>query len=167
MAKQKQSPWKRILIILAAVIVIIQLVPFGHNHSNPPVQQEPNWDNPQTRALVQRACFDCHSNETVWPWYSNVAPVSWLVQKDVIDGRRHLNFSEWGTRRHEKLDVLLEVVKEDEMPLKIYLLMHPEADFSAAEKQQLLDGFQRTLGGGMPEEVMPGGEAEHEGHDDD
>lgn len=151
----------------AAAFVFLQFIPQDEALANPPVVREPNWDSAETRALAKRACFDCHSNETVWPWYSNVAPVSWLVQKDVNDGRRHLNFSEWGTRKHEKLDDLLEVVKEGEMPLKIYLVMHPEADFTAAEKQQLLDGFQRTLGGGMPEEGMPGGEAGHEGNDDD
>ena len=79
---------KKIILIIIVVAVggflLIQLVPFGRDHTNPPVVQEPNWDSPATRELAQRACFDCHSNETVWPWYSNIAPVSWLV------AQRHL-----------------------------------------------------------------------------
>ena len=57
------------------------IVPFGHSHTNPPVTKEPAWNSPDTRALVQRACFDCHSNQTTWPWYSHVAPVSWLCKE--------------------------------------------------------------------------------------
>jgi hypothetical protein len=92
---------KKILRILAVLIGLgvlgftaIQLVPFGHDHANPAVVKEPAWPDPQTRQLAQRACFDCHSNQTSWPWYSNIAPVSWLVQRDVLEGRQRLNFSE-------------------------------------------------------------------------
>ena len=66
------------LLAIGGLFVLIQLVRFGRNHTNPPVAQEPSWDSTETRALAERACFDCHSNETVWPWYSNIAPVSWL-----------------------------------------------------------------------------------------
>ena len=66
------------LLAVVGLFVLIQLAPFGRNHTNPPVVQEPSWDSAETRALAKRACFDCHSNETVWPWYSNIAPVSWL-----------------------------------------------------------------------------------------
>ncbi|HEY5650870.1 MAG TPA: heme-binding domain-containing protein, partial [Acidimicrobiia bacterium] len=83
------------LVAVAAVAVAIQLVPYGRNHSNPPVVQEPAWDSQQTRELAVAACFDCHSNETEWPWYSNIAPVSWALQRDVDEGREELNFSEW------------------------------------------------------------------------
>src|SRR5437764_214194 len=85
------------LVVLALVLFgLMQLVPTGISYTNPPVVSEPNWDSPQTRALAQRACFDCHSNETTWPWYSHVAPVSWLLARDVIEGRSRLNFSTWG-----------------------------------------------------------------------
>src|ERR1700674_2739250 len=85
------------LVAIAVVLFgLIQLVPIGVSVTNPPVVSEPNWDSPQTRALAQRACFDCHSNETIWPWYSRVAPVSWLLASDVIQGRSRLNFSTWG-----------------------------------------------------------------------
>ena len=91
--------FKKIILIVVIVAVggflLIQLVPFGRDHTNPPVVQEPKWDSPATRELAKRACFDCHSNETVWPWYSNIAPVSWLVANDTYEGRDHLNFSDW------------------------------------------------------------------------
>ena len=75
---------KRIIGFGAAIIVggfaLTQVVPYGRNHTNPAVVYEPDWDSPETRALAERACFDCHSNETTWPWYSTIAPISWLTQ---------------------------------------------------------------------------------------
>ncbi len=139
---------KRIIIMilaaLAGIFLLIQLIPFGHQHTNPPVAQEPNWDSPQTRELAQRACFDCHSNETVWPWYSNIAPVSWLVQSDVNEGRSHLNFSDWSKVR-EAFEIP-EVVQEGRMPPSIFLIMHPEARLTQAEKEALVSGFKATVG---------------------
>ena len=76
-----------LLLLLAAA----QLVPYGRDHDNPPVVAEPAWGSPATRELARRACFDCHSNETQWPWYSNIAPLSWLIQRDVDEGRDELN----------------------------------------------------------------------------
>ena len=66
------------------VLLIIQFVPYGRDHTNPPVIAEPAWDSPQTRALFFRACADCHSNETKWPWYSTIAPASWLITRDTL-----------------------------------------------------------------------------------
>jgi len=68
-----------LIIIVIALLLLIQLIPYGKNHTNPTVVGQPKWDSQQTRDLAKRACFDCHSNETIWPWYSNVAPISWLV----------------------------------------------------------------------------------------
>jgi hypothetical protein len=85
----------RVGVVLIGALLLIQLVPYGRDHDNPPVQSEPPWDSPDTRALARQACFDCHSNETEWPAYANIAPVSWLVQRDVDEGRAVLNFSEW------------------------------------------------------------------------
>jgi hypothetical protein len=125
--------------------VAIQLVPFGHTHTNPPQTGEPAWDSPQTRELIRRACFDCHSNATTWPWYSNVAPVSWLLQRDVNGGRSHLNFTEWNlTQKHAK-DVVAEV-KGGDMPPWFYLPMHPAAKLTDSEKQALMDGAEKSLG---------------------
>src|SRR5580700_9893839 len=132
----------RILLGLLGIGVLIQLVPFGRQHANPAVTQEPAWDSPQTRDLARRACFDCHSNETVWPWYSNVAPVSWLNQRDVNGGRNHLNFTEWDHVQKHAKDVA-EQVKEGGMPPWFYLPMHPAARLTAAEKQALIDGAEK------------------------
>ena len=133
------------LLGLLGLFVLLQLVPYGRPHDNPPVIQEPNWDSPETRALAVRACYDCHSNESVWPWYSNVAPISWLVQRDVDEGRQRLNFSEWGSGREaERERELTEVISEGEMPPAIYLLQHGSARLTDAEKQQLIDGLMRS-----------------------
>jgi len=139
---------KRVALILGGVLalfLILQIIPVWALKTNPPVQREPQWDSPQTRALAQRACFDCHSNETQWPWYTNVAPVSWLIIMDTIQGRQHLNFSEWGLQRAEVDEVDREISRGD-MPPANYILLHPGAALSAAEKQQLIDGLQKTFG---------------------
>jgi len=87
---------RNLVIGVFGLLLLIQLVPVWLFQTNPPVGAEPAWDSPQTHALAQRACFDCHSNETQWPLYSRIAPVSWLITADVVRGRRHLNFSTWG-----------------------------------------------------------------------
>jgi hypothetical protein len=145
---------RRIIMWLIAVVVagfvLIQLVPYGHAHNNPPVVQEPNWDSQQTRELAARTCFDCHSNQVVWPWYSNIAPVSWLVQRHVDEGREHLNFSDWnqshaehGHEEHES-EELGESVLEGEMPPANYLLNHPEAKLTNDERAALAAGLLAT-----------------------
>jgi hypothetical protein len=143
------SVWRRILLGIAIVAVlaflVIQAVPYGRSHSNPPVREEPRWDSPATRELVVGACFDCHSNETSWPWYSNIAPVSWLVQRDVNDGREALNFSEWD-RPQEKAHDVAEVIQEGEMPPNTYRFLHSGARLSSAEKQDLIRGLLATVG---------------------
>jgi Haem-binding domain len=130
---------------LVVLFLLIQLVPFGRNHTNPPVVSEPKWDSPATRALAQRACFDCHSNETVWPWYSNVAPVSWLVASDVQDGRRRMNFSEWNRGFQPSIGEISGIIQEGEMPPAQYLLMHPQARLTDTEKQSLINGLRNSL----------------------
>lgn len=134
--------------IAAAAIgfLAIQLVPYGRDHANPPVVAEPAWNSPATRELAVRACFDCHSNQTVWPWYANIAPVSWLLWHHVEEGRSVLNFSTWGTGR-QAADHAVRQVESGAMPPGYYLLMHPDARLSEAEKQQLIDGLNATFGG--------------------
>jgi hypothetical protein len=140
---------KKIILGIGIVVVVlgllIQLIPLPARGNNPPVVSEPNWDSPQTRALVKRACFDCHSNETVWPWYSYVAPVSWLVYNDTMEGRRRMNFSEWNTGFQRNAGEITGIIQEGEMPPAVYLPMHPTARLSAAEKQQLITGLTNTL----------------------
>jgi hypothetical protein len=136
---------KRVLKWTLLAVVVIQLIPYGGSHTNPPAAKEPGWNSPDTRALIRRACFDCHSNETTWPWYSHVAPVSWLVQNDVDGGRSHLNFTEWDRPQQHAKDVAAEV-KQGDMPPWYYLPMHPAARLTDAEKQALVDGAEKTLG---------------------
>lgn len=144
------------LAVLLGGFLVIQVVPYGRDHDNPPVVAEPSWDSAQTRELAARACFDCHSNETVWPWYSNVAPVSWLVQRDVDEGREELNYSEWN--RPQEGDESAETVIEGSMPPRSYLLTHADARLTDAELAELVDGLVATLGGE--------GDDEGEGEDD-
>jgi len=127
------------------VAILIQFIPYGRNHTNPPATKEPTWNSAATRQLIRRACFDCHSNETVWPWYSYVAPVSWLVQNDVDDGRERLNFSEWDRPQRHAKDITAQV-KPGDMPPWFYLPMHSTARLSTAEKDALIEGAEKTLG---------------------
>ncbi len=169
MEKLTDKWWKKLILAFVAFFILIQLVPYGRDHQNPPVVQEPNWDRPETRQLVQQACFDCHSNEVEWPWYSYVAPASWLVQYDVEEGRDELNFSDWGKDRHgEKFKELKEVLEEGEMPLKPYVLLHPEANLSDAQRQQLLDGLAATIQATSGSKNSGGEEDDHDhDHDED
>ena len=138
---------KRALLWLLAMFVAIQLVPYGHSHANPAVVAEPPWDAPETRALAVRACFDCHSNQTRWPFYAYVAPVSWLLESDVEGGRRHLNFSEWNRPQQHAGDAAA-IVSEGDMPLRKYLLLHPAARLTDAERNRLVEGLTKMFGSG-------------------
>jgi hypothetical protein len=126
---------------VGVIAVAIQLVPYGRAHTNPPVREEPAWDPIPARELAVRACFDCHSNQTRWPWYSNVAPVSWLVQHDVDEGRRTLNFSEWDRPQKEARKSATEVQK-GKMPPWYY----PWARLSPAERGDLIHTLAGTAG---------------------
>ncbi len=131
----------------AAVLLMLQAVPYGRTHSNPPVRREPLWDSPRTRALVARACFDCHSNETTWPWYASVAPMSWLIQRDVEEGRRALNYSEWDRPQKEGAESA-KSVRKGEMPPWYYTIVQWKARLSPAEREALIQGLTATLGSG-------------------
>jgi heme-binding protein len=146
MKSSSRRIWRILGIIIGVFVVVflgIQLLPVGGWQTNPPVLAEPNWPDSDSRALAQRACFDCHSNETIWPWYAHVAPVSWLVTRDVVEGRQKLNLSEWGqVRDPEKLSrELTKVLTQNEMPPSYYVLVHPEARLTEMERQQLLDAL--------------------------
>ena len=148
--KKRRARW--LLWILAggaALFLLGQAVPYGHSHTNPPATAEPRWDSPQTRELAARACFDCHSNLTTWPWYSNVAPVSWLVQRDVNGGRSALNFSEWDKPQDGAGDVA-EAISGGSMPPWFYPLMHPNAKLSQADQQKLIAGLAATFRNSPP-----------------
>jgi len=141
----RKRKFLRLGIGLLVLLAGIQLVPYGRDHDNPPVVKEPTWNAARTRELAVRACFDCHSNETVWPWYSHVAPISWLVQRDVDEGREELNFSEWNRSFHEAHEAG-KLVRKKKMPLGIYLVTHPEGRLTDAEREELARGLDATLG---------------------
>ena len=150
--------WSRIALGLLGALLVIQLVPYGRDHINPAVTGEPAWDSPATRALAKQACFDCHSNETEWPAYASIAPVSWLVQHDVNEGRAVLNFSEWSRPQEEAKEAVEEVV-EGEMPPAAYQLVHAHARLSAADRDQLAQGLAKSLGLAVRAEARRGEDA--------
>lgn len=124
----------RIVVVLAVVFLAIQLVPAGR--TNPAVTKSLEAPK-EVLDILQRSCFDCHSNESRWPWYAYVAPVSWLVVHDVDEGRRELNFSHWGDmpqgKRDSKASSMIEEIEEGKMPLGPYLWMHGDAKLSPAD----------------------------------
>ncbi len=130
--------WKFITIALVLIFLIIQFIPV--DKSNPPTIGEIT-PPPEVKSILQRSCYDCHSHQTVWPWYSRMAPVSWMIAHDVKEGRDHLNFSTWSTynqRQQLKLyEEIQEVIEKNEMPLKQYLWLHPPARLTDADKRIL------------------------------
>lgn len=148
------------LIVLIAGFLILQFVPV--DTSNPPVVSEPKWDSPQTQALVEEACYDCHSNETKWPWYSHVAPVSWVIAREVHEGRRSLNYSEWSAYEENES---IETILQGRMPPRQYELLHPEARLTNADKQALIAGLKKTFGSSVESEHELGEEHERQGEE--
>lgn len=137
---------KRILLGLLVVFVLIQL--YRPSRENPPVDQaktiEQSMAIPQNvETVLARSCNDCHSSKTVWPWYSGIAPVSWLLADHIKDGRKELNFSEWGDfsarRKRRKFEEICEQVNKGQMPIDSYLWLHPDAKLSPAERTLLCD----------------------------
>lgn len=128
--------------------VLLQLVPYGRDRSAPSYGTPVAWDSPKTRGLAERACFDCHSNQTEWPWYASIAPVSWLIQSHVEEGREALNFSAFEPGQEgvaEAAGEASESVAKGEMPPRDYLLMHPEARLTASERRALVAGLDATF----------------------
>lgn len=138
-----------IVVILVLGFVVLQVIPASSINAkfaapdNPAVTYTIQWDSPETEQLARAVCFDCHSNETRYPWYSSVAPMSWLVNKDINEGRREMNFS---TGRELEGDEMVEQIERGEMPLPIYLPLHADANLTDAQKQRLMDGFIATFG---------------------
>ncbi len=136
----------KLLASAALLFAAIQIIPYGRSHENPPTTGDAPWDSPRTQELFNRACKDCHSNNTVWPWYSSIAPVSWLTQVDVTIGRKKFNVSEWGRAGKNEGDEATETVRTGKMPMFIYLPAHPEAKLNATEKEELIKGLVATFG---------------------
>ena len=130
-----------------ATMLIIQLIPYGKNHSNPPVNGEPAWSSPRTRELMVNACYGCHSNSVEYPAYASVAPISWTVQSHVDEGIDKVNYQEWNSQQGEA-DETIEVIREGSMPPGYYTMfgMHPEAKLTDAEISELIAGLLATPG---------------------
>lgn len=146
---------KKVLKIFGWAVLLfalIQLIPI--DRSNPPLEGKHNFvevmNTPiEIRQLLKTSCYDCHSNETVYPSYAYVAPISWSVKHHINKGRQHLNFSEWGTYNREMKEGMLKNaigdLEENRMPLAGYVAQHPEARLTKAQKKLLIDYFQKVL----------------------
>lgn len=149
------------LVALVVVAALIQAVPYRAG-ANPPVTAEPVWDSARTRELVVAACFDCHSNEVEYPWYADVAPMSWAVRRHVDAGRHEVNFSEWDQPQGEA-DESAETVEEGSMPPWYYRLSHPGL-LTEQEEAELIAGLEATLGSERGERGVR--DDDHEDDDD-
>ncbi|MDX6613836.1 MAG: hypothetical protein QOD75_3022 [Blastocatellia bacterium] len=137
---------KWVLIVLVALFLIAQIK--RPARTNPPIDQAQTIEahtqmTPEVSSILARSCNDCHSNQTTWPWYTNVAPVSWFIVDHVDEGRQHLNFSDWGLgeprRQRKKLEEICEEVKDGAMPLSSYTPLHPHAKLTAEDIKTLCD----------------------------
>jgi hypothetical protein len=151
---------KIFVVSFGVIVILIQFI--QPNRSNPEVDTALTLKSelnppPYISSLLERGCKDCHSNETHWPFYAYVAPVSWLVTYDVSEGRKHFNMSEWGKyktkRKYQKLSGIYQEVKDNSMPLPKYLIMHAEAKFTDAERDSLSSWAQTEA-----EKIMGGAE---------
>ncbi|MBT4530518.1 MAG: heme-binding domain-containing protein [Phycisphaerae bacterium] len=144
MRNWKKRTW--VLFFVIDFLVVIQFITVNRN--NPEVTGEINAPE-EVMAILRRSCYDCHSNETVWPWYSYVSPASWLISSDVHDGREELNFSEWKDytekRKRHKRKECGEEVEEGEMPLWFYLPLHPEANLSPEDIETIVSWSKGEL----------------------
>lgn len=159
---------RKILIGVVAVFIAMQLVPI--DRTNPP-EDGPLQAPPRVAQVLERSCYDCHSHKSRWPWYGYVAPSSWLLRRDIVEGREHLNFSTWerydAKKKAKLLEELWEEVDEGEMPLGIYVVMHPDAKLGAEDMAVLRDwtmGMRAGLGVTQPTAPSPEDEHDHAGH---
>ena len=161
-SERQRFRWIRpIAIVGLAMVLVLQLVPYGWRHTNPPVVQDAPWPDAASAGVARSSCYSCHSNETDWPLYSYVAPMSWLVRHDVESGRDELNFSDWG-RFAEDAEDAIEVVQAGEMPPDRYTRMDPDAKLTDEERTILIDDLTR-----MSADEEHGNDREDEDDDDD
>ena len=158
---------KKILLIILVAFVLIQFFPIDKN--NPAATPQLDFikikNTPQnTAVLIKNSCYDCHSNESKYPWYSNLQPVAWFLENHIEEARKELNFSTFATyekkRQAHKLDKVVEVLEKNEMPLDSYVLGHPEAKLTAAQREELIRYFKMQaqdlrLLNNIPMEVEP------------
>lgn len=146
---KKHLTKKKILLFFLLLLVIIQV--FRIDKSTKAVNPETDFiamtsANGEVEHLLKVACYDCHSNQPTFPWYTNIAPVSWWIKHHIDEGSHHLNFSDWGTysqkRKNHKLEECIEMVEEGEMPMDSYTWMHKDAKLTDAQKLQLVEFFK-------------------------
>lgn len=152
--------WLRTIALNATLVMIvfvaIQFVPAPQE--NPPVLGEPEWTSTELHELTIKACYDCHSNLTEWPWYSQLAPLSWVIWYDVVEGREDLNFSEWDRHTDDEYvdpddpfppktlsERIEEEIRSGDMPPGTYRLLNPEARLTDEQKEFLIQGLIQTV----------------------
>lgn len=149
------------IIGISLLIAFIGIQFIRPDQTNPPVDPKTDFltltqPPAEIATMIRNTCYDCHSHETKYPWYANVAPVSWILQNHIVEGREHLNFSKWGTPQAfgegeeetgEAVEEIIETIQNGEMPLWDYKLMHPEARLNESQKTQLIAWFQNVPGG--------------------
>ncbi len=152
---------KYLLLGLAVLFVGVQVV--RPARTNPPATNPFAIGDPDVESVLRRSCFDCHSNETRWPWYSEVAPISWQISDHVEEGREHMNFSAWNEAKAlKRLNEICEEVEEGHMPLPSYLLLHGDAKLDE-ESVKSLCSWSQNLARSMGEAKAPE-EAEEDSH---
>lgn len=145
MIKQSYKRFFTLIIAISCVaLVLMQLIPSSYSRVNPPVTGEPAWNSSETRELFFNACADCHSNETRYPWYSTIAPISWMIENDVQNGRARLNVSTWDRSQRGGVDAA-DAVQRGAMPTGLYLMMHHSANYNSETKRRFVDGLQKTF----------------------
>lgn len=149
----KKINLKKTALIIAIILLAIQSLRI--DKTNTPIDTTKdfislNIPSSQVANTLKIACYDCHSNQATYPWYTNIAPVSWWIKHHINEGREHLNFSEWGTysvkRKNHKLEECVEMVEENEMPMASYTWMHKDAKLSDAQKLELVTFFKSLMG---------------------
>lgn len=162
---------KKILIALIGAFLLLQF--FQIDKTNPPVDQNSDFltlkKTPENVAqLIKSACYDCHSNETVYPWYANVQPFGWFLKDHIDEGRKKLNFSTFANyepkRQAKKLDETAELIENGGMPLESYTLIHKEAKLTAEQKKLLVDYFNTIKNNTTTQNSLPETDSQHNEH---
>ena len=146
---KKRFTKRNVLWGIVVLLLVIQV--FRIDKTTKPIDQQKDFislesPHPDVAALLQIACYDCHSNQPAFPWYTNIAPLSWWIKHHIDEGQHELNFSEWGTfsekKKNHKLEECVEMIEEGEMPMASYTWMHKEAKLTDAQKLQLVEFFK-------------------------
>lgn len=147
----KKITIKKIVIIVIGLLLIFQL--FRIDKTTKPLDTKTDFisvtqANSEVASILKTSCYDCHSNQPVYPWYTNIAPLSWWIKHHINEGSEHLNFSEWGTyklkRKDHKLEECVEMIEEGEMPMTSYTLIHGNAKLNNAQKTLLINWFKSS-----------------------